>query len=110
MDISVIGNYFDIGIIIGIILITSYIKDALHKKTKLDNEETIDSKIIPFVPLVLGIFAGVSVVFRDAKVANNFWNIIWASIKYAGAATFAYKLFSKFGKAAIEKVIKRKIG
>ncbi len=110
MDISVIGNYFDIGIIIGIILITSYIKDALHKKTKLDNEETVDSKIIPFVPLILGIFAGISVVFRDGQIENNAWNIIWQSIKYAGAATFAYKLFSKFGKSAIEKLIKRKIG
>jgi len=104
-----IAQYFDIGIIIGIILITEFVKDRLHKKTTLDNEETVDSKIIPFVPLVLGIGAGFSVVFRDAQVPNSAWNIIWQSIKYAGAATFAYKLFAKFGKSAIEKLLKRKI-
>lgn len=104
-----IANYFDIGIIIGIILITNFVKDLLHKKTTLDNEETVDSKIIPFVPLVLGLFAGITVVLRDANVANTALHIVWESIKYAGAATFAYKLFAKFGKSAIEKLLKRKI-
>jgi len=103
---SIISNYFDIGIIIGIILITQFIKERLHQSLKVENE-IIDYKIMPFIPLVFGIFAGVSVAFRDNDI--SFWNIIWQSIKYAGAATFLYKVWSRFGRDLIEKIIRKKL-
>jgi len=103
---NIISNYFDIGIIIGIILITQFIKERMHQTLKLEND-IIDYKIMPFIPLIFGIFAGISVSFRDGEA--NFWNIIWQSIKYAGAATFLYKVWSRFGRDLIEKIIRKKL-
>ena len=106
MDISVIGNYIDLGIIAGIILITEFIKDRLHR-TKWDSEK-IDYKIIPFVPLFFGILAGISVVMKG-QGPKDAWDILWQSIKYAGAATFLYKIWSRFGRDAIIKLLKKQL-
>ena len=108
MDLSFIGNQFDIGIIIGIILISQVVKERLHNGTKMSNDK-IDYHIMPFIPLLLGVFAGISVVFRDANIEHNFWNIFWQAVKYSGASSFLYHLWSRFGKRAIEKIIVRKI-
>jgi len=107
MNLSLISNYIDLGIILAIILITEFIKDRLHR-TKLDSE-MVDYKIMPFIPLVLGIFGGISVVMKNPQANKTFWEIVWQSIKYAGAATFVYKLWSRFGRDSIIKLIKKKL-
>jgi len=107
MNIDIIANYIDLGIIVAILLITEFIKDRLHK-TKLDSE-MVDYKIMPFIPLVLGIFGGISVVMKNPQANKTFWEIVWQSIKYAGAATFVYKLWSRFGRDSIIKLIRKKL-
>jgi len=107
MNINIIANYIDLGIIVAILLITEFIKDRLHK-TKLDSE-MVDYKIMPFIPLVLGIFGGISVVMKNPQANKTFWEIVWQSIKYAGAATFVYKLWSRFGRDSIIKLIRKKL-
>lgn len=109
MDVASIAQLFDIGIIIGILLLCDIIKDRLHKSLELDNGK-IDYKIMPFVPFILGIFAGFTVVFRDPEVANSFWNVVWEAIKYGGAATFLYKLWSRFGRDGVKHYLRKKLG
>lgn len=96
MDISMLAKFVDIGIIFGIIFITEFVKTRLHAMTKMDNE-VINYKIIPFVPFGFGLLAGISVVLKDANIANVFWNFFWEAIKYGGAATFLYKIWSRSG-------------
>lgn len=91
-----LARFVDIGIILGIIFITEFVKTRLHAMTKMDNE-LIDYKIIPFVPFGFGLLAGISVVLKDANVANAFWNFFWEAIKYGGAATFLYNVWAKSG-------------
>lgn len=88
MDFDVILKAVDVGVIVAIMLVTQGLKNALPEAYW---------RVVPLIPLVLGIFAGI------VMTEVNIWRLVAKnSLLYAGASSLVYEVgrTTVFGRGA----------